>query len=75
MTIATRHAEAAAVLPEPGMLIGGAWVTKTSAGTMDRVDPATNELLRSFPRRRPGGRGPRGAGGPRRLSGVEENAG
>jgi len=49
MTIATRHAEAAAVLPEPGMLIGGDWVTKTSTGTMDRVDPATNEFLRAFP--------------------------
>jgi len=49
MTIATRHTEAAAVLPEPGMLIDGAWVTKTSAGTMDRIDPTTNELLSSFP--------------------------
>jgi aldehyde dehydrogenase (NAD+) len=49
MTIATRHAEAAVVLPEPGMLIDGAWVTKTSAGTMDRVDPATNQVLTSFP--------------------------
>jgi aldehyde dehydrogenase (NAD+) len=49
MTIAARHAEAAIVLPEPGMLIAGDWVTKTNAGTMDRIDPSTNELLSSFP--------------------------
>lgn len=49
MTIATRHAQAAVVLPEPGMLIAGDWVTKTSAGSMDRIDPTTNELLSSFP--------------------------
>jgi aldehyde dehydrogenase (NAD+) len=49
MTIATRHAEAAVALPEPGMLIGGDWVTKTDAGTLDRIDPTTNELLSSFP--------------------------
>jgi aldehyde dehydrogenase (NAD+) len=49
MTIATRHALAAAALPEPGMLIAGDWVTKTHAGTMDRIDPSTNELLSAFP--------------------------
>jgi aldehyde dehydrogenase (NAD+) len=49
MTIAARHAEAAIVLLEPGMLIAGDWVTKTNAGTMDRIDPSTNELLSSFP--------------------------
>src|SRR5882757_79818 len=49
MTIATRHAEAAVVLPEPGMLIAGDWVTKTTAGTMDRIDPSTNVLLSTFP--------------------------
>jgi aldehyde dehydrogenase (NAD+) len=49
MTIATRHSEAAVALPEPGMLIAGDWVTKTNAGTLDRIDPTTNELLSSFP--------------------------
>ena len=49
MTIAERHADAAVALPEPGMLIAGDWITKTHAGTMDRIDPSTNELLRSFP--------------------------
>jgi len=49
VTIASRHAEAALALPEPGMLIDGEWVTKTRAGTMDRIDPSTNTVLRSFP--------------------------
>jgi aldehyde dehydrogenase (NAD+) len=49
MSIAARHSEATKSLPEPGLLIGGNWITKTSAGTMDRIDPSTGSVLSPFP--------------------------
>ncbi|MVZ99906.1 aldehyde dehydrogenase family protein [Actinomadura sp. LD22] len=46
----TDHAAlAAAVLPEPALLIGDELVTKTSSGHFDRVDPSTGELLGRIP--------------------------
>jgi aldehyde dehydrogenase (NAD+) len=49
MSILTSHHEASKALPEPGLLIGGEWITSTSAGTMDRIDPSTGGVLSPFP--------------------------
>jgi aldehyde dehydrogenase (NAD+) len=50
MTIAQDHAALAdSVLPEPALFIGGERVTKTSAGSMDRVNPTTGQVLAQFP--------------------------
>src|SRR3954465_5794131 len=43
------HDTARAILPESGLFIGGDRVTSTSAGTMERVDPTTGEVLGEFP--------------------------
>jgi aldehyde dehydrogenase (NAD+) len=43
------HSAARKHLPEAGLFIGGERVTSTSAGTMERVDPATGEVLGQFP--------------------------
>jgi acyl-CoA reductase-like NAD-dependent aldehyde dehydrogenase len=43
------HSEARMHLPEAGLFIGGERVTAGSAGTMERIDPATGEVLGQFP--------------------------
>jgi aldehyde dehydrogenase (NAD+) len=43
------HDSARKVLPEPGLFIGGERVTTSTAGTMERVDPTTGEVLGEFP--------------------------
>jgi aldehyde dehydrogenase (NAD+) len=43
------HAAAHGYLPEAGLFIGGERVSSSSAGTMERIDPATGEVLGQFP--------------------------
>ncbi|WP_433602459.1 aldehyde dehydrogenase family protein [Nocardia sp. CA-135953] len=50
MSIIDSHSKLAArVLPEPALYIGSERVTRTSRGTLDRVDPTTGQVLGSFP--------------------------
>ncbi|WP_433598319.1 aldehyde dehydrogenase family protein [Nocardia sp. CA-135953] len=50
MTIVADHtAVAAAVLPDPVLLIGADRVFKTGSGTFDHVDPTTGEVLGQIP--------------------------
>ena len=43
------HDDATKILPEPGLFIGGERVTRSSGGTMERVDPTTGRVLGEFP--------------------------
>jgi aldehyde dehydrogenase (NAD+) len=49
MSLTAVHDDVAKLLPEAGLFIGGERVTGTSAGSMERVDPSTGQVLASFP--------------------------
>jgi aldehyde dehydrogenase (NAD+) len=49
MTITSSHDTAAATLPEAALYIAGEPITKSSLGTMARIDPTTGQVLAEFP--------------------------